>query len=90
VTAVPFRAPGVMARSRDALTKRAAGALSAVVKPHRASLRRLAEMPLSVIGTGCMDFAAFHVDHGVGFLVAGISLWVIEHLISDDDDVRPR
>lgn len=60
----------------------------AVTAPHRASLKRLAEMPLTVIGTGCIDFASFHVNHGIGFLVTGISLFFVEHMIADDDGPR--
>jgi hypothetical protein len=63
--------------------------IKTALTPHRASLARLADMPLSVVGTGGIDFAAFHVDHGVGWLVLGVSLWVIEHLIADDVDGGP-
>jgi hypothetical protein len=42
-------------------------------------------MPLAVAGTGFIDFAAFHVNHGVGWLVLGVSLWIVEHLVADDD-----
>ena len=62
---------------------------SAALTPHRASLSRLTDMPLSVVGTGGIDFAAFHVNHGVGWLVLGVSLWIIEHLIADDVDGGP-
>lgn len=55
----------------------------AIVQPHRAALGRLAEMPLTVIGTGCIDFAAFHYVHMVGWLVTGISLFYIERVIAD-------
>lgn len=62
----------------------------AALTPHKASVRRLADMPLSVIGTGAIDFASFHVSHGVGFLVLGVSLWIVEHLIAAaEDDVTP-
>jgi len=61
-----------------------------VLTPHKASVKRLAEMPLSVLGTGGIDFSAFHVNHGVGFLVLGVSLWVIEHLIADVEDGELR
>ena len=57
----------------------------AAVTPHRASLRRLADMPLTVLGTGGIDFSAFHVTHGLGWLVTGVSLLVIEHLIADPE-----
>jgi hypothetical protein len=79
----PWRA---LRRLRDL----AGNVASAVATPHKASVRRLADMPLSVLGTGGIDFSAFHVNHGVGFLVLGVSLWVIEHLIADaDDSVSP-
>jgi hypothetical protein len=59
-------------------------AVTVALTPHKASLKRLADMPLSVAGTGGIDFAAFHIGHGWGWLVLGASLWLIEHLISDD------
>ncbi len=43
-------------------------------------------MPLTLIGTGCVDFSAFHVSHGLGFLVSGLSLYLVEHMIADDDE----
>lgn len=54
-------------------------------RPHTASLRRLADMPLSVLGTGSIDFAAFHWAHSWGWLVTGLSLWLLEHLIADPE-----
>lgn len=53
------------------------------VTPHKAAIRRLADIPLTVLGIGCVDFAAFHVAHGWGWLVTGISLVLLEHLIAD-------
>lgn len=82
-------APRALGRFLRNLREMAGNVASAVVTPHKASVRRLAEMPLSVIGTGGIDFSAFQVNHGVGFLVLGVSLWVVEHLISDPDDVSP-
>lgn len=55
-----------------------------VLEPHKASLRNLGQIPLTVCGTGFIDFAAFHLGHGWGWLVTGISLIVLEHLIADD------
>lgn len=40
-------------------------------------------MPLALLGTACIDFAAFHW-HVLGWLVTGVSLWLIEHMIADD------
>jgi hypothetical protein len=59
---------------------------AAALTPHKASLARLADMPLAVIGTGLIDWSAFRVDQGVGLLATGISLWIVEHLIADSDD----
>ena len=64
------------------------GVLVAAVKiaaaPHKASLARLWDIPLTVMGAGCMDFAAFHLAHGWGWLVTGVSLVLVEHLIADE------
>lgn len=45
----------------------------------------LVHMPLSVLGTASVDFAAFHVNHGIGWFVTGASLFVLERMIADDD-----
>jgi hypothetical protein len=42
-------------------------------------------MPLSVAGTGLLDAAAFQGPLWLGLAVTGASLWLVEHLISDDD-----
>lgn len=58
--------------------------VAALVAPHRASLARLWDIPMTVLGTAFVDFAAFHVAHGWGWLVTGLSLIVVEHLIADE------
>lgn len=60
-----------------------AGALKAIT-PHKAALGNLAHMPLTVAGAGCIDFAAFHLAHGWGWLVTGISLVLLEQAIADE------
>lgn len=60
---------------------------SAVVKaatPHRAALANLKDIPLTVLGIASVDFAAFHYIHMIGWLVTGVSLVVLEHLIADE------
>ena len=52
--------------------------------PHKAALGNLASMPLTAAGAACIDFAAWHISHGVGWLVMGVSLVVLEHLIADE------
>ena len=77
----------VHGRSFGVPVRRAVSAVSrlgkALVSPHKASLSRLAEMPLTVLGTAGIDFAAFHLAHGWGWLATGVSLLVVEHMIAD-------
>ena len=54
------------------------------ISPHRAALANLRAIPLTVMGAGCADYAAFHLPHGWGWLVTGISLVLIEHIIADE------
>jgi hypothetical protein len=74
-----------MARPGRFIWKRASSAVTAAVAPHRASLLRLIDMPLTVIGIGLIDFGAFHYVHMIGWVVTGISLLVVEHMIADDE-----
>ena len=55
------------------------------VTPHKAALCRLADIPLTVLGVGAIDFAAFHYVHMVGWLITGVSLILLEHAIADDE-----
>ncbi len=88
-TPKPPGAPvGHLTRWARTVTGSVGAVVSAVVTPHRASLTRLRDMPLSLAGTGLVDWAAFHLNTGVGLLATGLSLWLVEHLISDDDDPR--
>lgn len=52
--------------------------------PHRAALANLTRIPLTVAGTGCVDYAAFHLVGGWGWLATGLSLVLLEHLIADE------
>lgn len=58
---------------------------SSAVAPHRASLANLKAMPLTVAGFGFVDFSAFYIGHGWGFLVIGLSLFLLEHMIAEDE-----
>lgn len=57
----------------------------ALASPHKASLRRLADIPLTVAAVPLADFAAFHISHGWGFLATAASLVVVEHIIADPE-----
>lgn len=76
------------ARARRALGA-ALGVVAAVagkaITPHKAAVRRLADIPLTVAGGVCVDFAAFHYVHMIGWLVTGVSLVLLEHLIADSE-----
>lgn len=56
------------------------------IAPHKTALGNLASIPFTVLGAACIDFAAFHLPHGYGWLVTGISLILIEHAIADEGD----
>jgi len=49
-----------------------------------APLRRLAEMPLTVLGFGCIDAATVWWNAIVGLFGAGVLLIVLELMIADD------
>lgn len=55
-----------------------------LVSPHKAAFANLRSIPLTVAGIGCIDYAAFHIGSGWGWLVTGVSLMVLEHMIADD------
>lgn len=78
---VQWSSGGAAGRFRERL--RVAGRFVAkiairVVSPHREALSNLVHMPLFLVGGASIDFAAFHVSHGCGWLVTGISLIVAE------------
>jgi hypothetical protein len=60
-------------------------ALSVVVAPHKASLARMLDMPLAVIGTALFDWAFFGWSQMAGLIVTGLSLWLLEYLIADPE-----
>lgn len=55
-----------------------------LVSPHKAALANLRSIPLTVAGIGCTDYSAFHLGGGWGWLVTGVSLMILEHMIADD------
>lgn len=73
-------------KSAGKFTGFAARNLDRLVSPHKNSLRNLSQIPLTATGVGFMDFAAFHLAHGWGWLVTGISLVIVEHIIADGED----
>lgn len=87
MVAVAPRLPGA-SRIRGLATaacRSIAATAASAVKPHKAALANLRSMPLTVAGTGCVDYAAFHIAaHGWGWLVTGLSLVVLELVIADE------
>lgn len=61
-----------------------AGAATRLLRPYRAALGNLRSIPLTAAGAACIDFAAFHLGHGWGWLVTGLSLVLVEHVIADE------
>lgn len=56
----------------------------AVFSPHKASLSRLADIPLTVAGAGCVAAGVFLASAVAGFIVLGFSLVLLEYLIADE------
>ena len=83
------RQPGRAARFAAVVQRSAISVARAALAPHRASLKRLNDSPLTVAGTGIGDFAGFHISHGWGFAITAVSLILLEHLIADADDATP-
>lgn len=73
------------ARRAGVRLRRLAAAADRFVRAGRPAAVNLAKLPLTAAGLACMDFAAFHLAHGWGWLVTGVSLVVLEHLIADED-----
>ena len=55
-----------------------------VASPHRAALANLMSMPLTLAGAGCIDTGVFYASTVAGWIITGLSLVVLEHLIADE------
>jgi hypothetical protein len=60
-------------------------ALARATTPVTGLAGRLAEIPLTVAGIGCIDAAAFVGDTIAGLVVTGLSLMAIEYVIADEE-----
>ena len=74
-------------RIRD-LRARVASSISRVARkmyaPHKGAIENLMSVPLTVLGTASIDFAAFHISHGWGWLILGVSLIILEAIIANE------
>lgn len=86
VLAQPQRTPARIGRVSRAAVTAVIGCVLAAVAPHRASLRRLADIPLTVAGAALFDASFFQLGSlFAGLIVTGISLVVLEQMIADPD-----
>jgi hypothetical protein len=78
-----------MPRARRIDLKRALRDWSAraakLAKPVRAPLRNLLACPLTALGFAAFDVGVFQWSHRAGWLVMGVLLVVLEHVIADED-----
>ncbi len=81
----PGAPAGRLTRWTRAAITAAKNITTTALTPHRAVLSRVRDMPLSLAGTGLVDWAAFHLGTGIGLLATGLSLWLVEHLLSDTE-----
>lgn len=82
ITAAAARGQRARLRRLNADLRRSLARLAA---PGAAPLARLAQMPLTLAGIGCIDAAAFVGDTIAGLVVTGLSLIGLEYLIADDE-----
>ena len=62
----------------------AAGLAGRLLSPHRAALSNLVSIPLTTFGLAAIDVGVFYASTIAGWIVTGISLIVLEHLIADE------
>lgn len=62
----------------------AAGLTGRLISPHRAALSNLVSIPLTTFGLACIDTGVFYANGVAGWIVTGLSLIVLEHLIADE------
>jgi hypothetical protein len=80
----PSRLPFSASALTDFSQRAAAASKKRLSAPHRAVLRRLGEIPLTVGGLGCIDTGVFQASTVAGWIVTGLSLILLEHLIADE------
>lgn len=78
-------AAGGQATRRRRFGAAARRALARATAPATPLLAKLAEIPLTVAGIGCIDAAAFVGDTIAGLVVTGLSLIGLEYLLADDE-----
>lgn len=66
------------------LIKKYASSLTGFAKSYATSIKSMRSIPLTIAGMGCIAYSAFFLATGVGFLVLGIGLIVLEYLIADE------
>ena len=66
------------------LARAAVRVAARLLAPARPVAANLASVPLHVAGLASIDFAAFHWAHSWGWLVTGVSLIWVEHVIADE------
>lgn len=55
------------------------------LRPVRVPLRNLASCPLFTVGVLVFDYGVYQWSHRVGWMVGGVSLMILEHVIADEE-----
>lgn len=80
-------APLVKRKMRtSAVMKHARSFLSKILSPARPALTNLISIPLTVAGIGFIDTGVFIASAIAGWIVTGISLLILEHMIADETE----
>ena len=59
--------------------------LERLIRPAKAPLRNLAAIPLTALGVLAFDAGVFQWSARVGWMVTGLSLIILEHVIADEE-----
>ncbi len=71
-------------RSWRPLLRKAAAVVSGWLRPARPVLANLAASPLTAAGLACVDAGVFTASVTAGWIVTGLSLMVLEHVLADE------
>ena len=82
VTTAAFPRPRRAARAERHLRKLTA--VAARLSPAKPVWANLASIPLTVAGLGCVDTGVFLASSVAGWIVTGLSLVLLEHMIADE------
>jgi len=84
MTAQPWAPAVLRGKAKPSAAHRGMAKVLSWLRPGRAALASVASVPLTTIGLACIDYGVFLASQVAGFIVTGISLILLEHVIADE------